>query len=136
MAYDFTCPWAEVSGHHAQLFSPPFTCNNTNPCLQKSTHNAVQYILSQRFPASKLILGIPLYARYFPGATAPGQSFQGGGEVEYRDMDLVWRRDAVVDEDCVAEWYVDSEKGFGFVSFDGVVSIRRKAEYVLERGMG
>ncbi|CAG8954996.1 hypothetical protein HYFRA_00008685 [Hymenoscyphus fraxineus] len=137
MAYDFTGSWTAVSGHHAQLFSPPSTFNTTtNPCLQKSTHTAVEYILSQRFPASKIILGIPLYARYFPGATAPGQSFEKGGEMEYRDMDVVWRRDAVVDEDCVAEWYVDSNKGFGFVSFDGVVSVRRKAEYVLERGLG
>lgn len=128
MAYDFTGSWTEVSGHQAQLFSPP---GEKHACLQKSCHAGVDYVLSKGFPAEKVLLGVPAYARYFPGATGPGQSFNGGGELDYDAIPAEWIREARVDEEYATAFYVDPEKGF--VSFDVPATVGRKARYVRER---
>lgn len=48
-------------------------------CLEpgNSCTARVQYVLSQRFPAKDLVLGIPAYARCFAGVTKLGDNFHG-----------------------------------------------------------
>lgn len=91
----------------------------------------MEYVLSQGFPAEKILLGVPAYARYFPGANGPGQAFEGGGELDYETIPEEWIRNAKVDEDYATACYIDREKGF--VSFDVPASVERKARYVKER---
>lgn len=49
MAYDFTGPWTNTSGHHAQLHS-----TSKSPT---SAQSAVSYVLNQGVHAKKLLLG-------------------------------------------------------------------------------
>jgi chitinase len=67
MGYDFAGPWTEISGHQAQLFTP---YGDGSPSLKKSCSNGVKYVLSRGFPANKLVLGIPAFARFFQARQA------------------------------------------------------------------
>jgi chitinase len=123
MGYDFAGPWSELSGHHSQLFTP----QGGHPSLKKSCSGGVEYVLSQDFPPNKLVLGIPAYARRFRGATGPGQTFQGGDEIEYKDISKEWIEKAQVDHVLGAAYHVD---GDSFVSFDIPETVRMKAQFV------
>lgn len=60
MCYDFYGPWTNRAGHHSALFAP----KGTDPSLAGSA--AMRYWReAKRFPANKLLLGIPLYVRGF-----------------------------------------------------------------------
>ncbi|MBC8143099.1 MAG: glycoside hydrolase family 18 protein [Armatimonadetes bacterium] len=60
MSYDFFGPWGNTAGHHAALFAG----KGVDPALSGTA--AIAYWRdTKRFPASKLLLGIPLYARGF-----------------------------------------------------------------------
>jgi chitinase len=122
MGYDFTGPWTELSGHHSQLFTP----QGGHPSLKKSCSGGVEYVLSQGFPSHKLVLGIPAYARRFRGATGPGQTFQGGDEIEYKDISQEWIEKAQVDRVLGAAYYID---GDSFLSFDIPETVRVKAHF-------
>lgn len=60
MCYDFYGPWTDRAGHHAALFAP----KGADAALSASA--AIRYWReTKRFPESKILLGIPLYARGF-----------------------------------------------------------------------
>lgn len=68
MAYDFFGVWTPSSGHHAQLYA----MSKNEP----SASSGVTYVMSQGFPAKKILLGIPTHGRSFLNATGPGQKFK------------------------------------------------------------
>ena len=133
MAYDFTGGWTDVCGHQAQLLPPGQNLNEVYPTLRKSCSGGVDYAISRGFPASKITVGVPAYARYFPQARGSGQPFSNAGEMEYCDMPEEWIQKADVDERCGTASYVDGEKGF--VSFDVPQTVATKARYVKARGL-
>ncbi|KAI2470544.1 glycoside hydrolase family 18 protein [Annulohypoxylon bovei var. microspora] len=137
MGYDFNGPWTGVCGHHAQLRRQAGDEQAIHPGLRHSGHGGVSYLLARGFPARKLVLGVPAYARSFAGARGVGQPFGEAAEVDYCDLPRAWIRDAVVDEDAAAASYVDSSPGGkGFVSFDVPRTVSLKAEYVRQMGLG
>lgn len=129
MAYDFAGSWSPTAGHHAQLYPG-------NPD-EPSGSAAVDYILSAGFPASKILLGVPVYGRSFFGANAAGASFNGcGGEegtFEYKELP---RHDAeeVVNTRVVGAFCTGGDGGF--VSYDNPATVKIKASYALEKGLG
>lgn len=136
MGYDFTGAWTDVSGHHAQLLPPSRNLNEVYPTLRKSCQGGVDYVLSHGFPSHKVILGVPVYARYFGQARAPGHPFKGAGEMEYCDLPDQWVRGAQVDEGVAAASFVDREGDKGFVSFDVPKTVRMKARYAKAMRLG
>ncbi|ORY68530.1 glycoside hydrolase superfamily [Pseudomassariella vexata] len=137
MAYDFVGPWTDVCGHQGQLLPPPGKLEHTHPNLRNSCHGAVEYILSRGFPATKLILGIPVYARSFEGTHGVGQPFTKAEEMDYNEMPREWIHQASIDQSAGAASFVDrSPGGKGFVSFDVPETVQRKAEYVKWMGLG
>ncbi|KAL2760940.1 glycoside hydrolase family 18 protein [Sodiomyces alcalophilus JCM 7366] len=135
MAYDLTGPWTDVAGHQAQLFPPGGDGGASYPeTCRADCNSGVDYCLENGFPLNKILLGIPAYARYFPGAPGLGHPFEDAGEIDYCDFPDEWVADAQVDHDAAAAWYDDPEKGF--VSFDSPASVRQKARYVRDRGLG
>jgi chitinase len=104
MGYDFAGRWTENSGHQAQLFTP---YGDGSPSLKKSCSNGIEYVLSRGFPANKLVLGIPAYARFFQGASGPGQPFHGGGEVDYETLPPEWVEKAQIDHTLSVPYYID-----------------------------
>lgn len=122
MAYDFTGPWTNTAGHHAQLF-----CKGQE---EASGAAAIDYIISRGFPSEKILLGVPVYGRSFLGATKPGHPYQGaGGEegtFEYKDLPRPGARE-VVDTKTVAASCVGGDGGF--VSYDNPETVTLKGEY-------
>lgn len=60
MSYDFFGSWSDTAGHHAALIA----AKGVDPALSGSAAIAYWHE-KKRFPAGKLLLGIPLYARGF-----------------------------------------------------------------------
>jgi len=104
MAYDFTGPWTDVCGHHAQLRSPALPTRHlfkkTPPpppaALRTSCDTGVEYLLQGGLSPRQVVLGVPVYARYFPGAEGTGQGFNKDavGEMDYCDVPDEWKRGA------------------------------------------
>ncbi|KAI1809145.1 glycoside hydrolase family 18 protein [Poronia punctata] len=146
MGYDFSGPWTNVAGNQAQLYTHGA---NTHARPSTSVQQGVGFLTAQGFPPRKILLGIPAYARVFYGAEAPGQSYHGVAEVEYKDIPAHYIRDARVDYILGAASYVGRLGHFqgpehttrdgaehGFFSFDVPETVRLKAEYVKQQGLG
>lgn len=57
MTYDFSGPWSDLAGHHAQLHTPKPLHNDA---ARLSCSSAVAYVLSKKVPARKVVLGTAL----------------------------------------------------------------------------
>jgi chitinase len=134
MAYDFSGPWVEECGHHAQLFSPS---NPHNEASKMSGHAAVTYAISQGVPSKKILLGIPVYGRSFIGAKYVGDKYTGSsgddGTYDYRDLVNCGVPHHTDDE--VGAAFCHHEQG-GFVSFDNVQTVKMKATYAVQNKLG
>jgi chitinase len=129
MAYDFSGSWSPRAGHHAQLFP------GSSEELSGST--AVDYVISTGFPAEKVLLGVPVYGRSFLGAGGPGHAYNGhGGEngtFEYKQLPRLGA-DEIVNTRVVAAFCTGGDGGF--VSYDNPETVKMKASYCREKGLG
>jgi len=129
MAYDFTGSWSAKAGHHAQLHSG-------NPD-EPSGSAAVDYVLSTGFPAAKILLGVPVYGRSFLGAAGPGHAYSGhGGEDEIFEYKQLPRQgtEEIVNTRVVAAFCTGGDGGF--VTYDNPETVKIKANYCREKGLG
>ncbi|KAF8469536.1 glycoside hydrolase superfamily [Kalaharituber pfeilii] len=134
MAYDFCGPWTPQSGHQAQLYTPlnPHSEHATN-----SGHKAICYLESQHVPLHKVLLGVPVYGRSFLGAHTVGQPPHGQGGEDgvflYKDLPRPGAEE-FIDEAVGAAYSVGGDGGF--VTYDNPETVRMKANYVREKGLG
>lgn len=137
MAYDYAGSWDQRTGHQANLYPDTTKAG----CTPYSTSQAVEAYLKAGVPASKLVLGMPLYGRAFCGTEGLGGRFEGTGEGSWEQG--VWDFKALpqdgareeVDEKVGASWSYDAEKRV-VVSYDTKEAVRLKADFILERGLG
>lgn len=132
MTYDFTGPWSEVSGHHAQLYA-----DRKQPGSLSIEAVINKYL--EHIPASKLVLGIPLYARSFAGSKNIGQKFKGviAGEFEegihdYKTLPLPGFQE-VTDRRLGAAYCLQASKGV--LSYDNAETVMQKAEFIKANGL-
>lgn len=134
MAYDFSGPWVKKCGHHAQLFTPhvPHSAEAAISC-----HSAVSYMVRQGVQPQKIVLGVPAYGRSFTGSKGVGHSYSGHageeGTFEYRDLPRPGSKEHV-DEQVGAAYCVGGDGGF--VTYDTPQTVRLKAKYVRQNGLG
>lgn len=143
MAYDFYGPWTHRSGHHAQLYSMASSSSSSSKGGDDSPSaaGAVAHLVSRGCPASRINLGIPVYGRSFPGVTGPGHRPKGGcaggedgtGAFEYHQLP---RRGAkeVTDKRVGAASCVGGDGGF--VSYDNPDTVKMKARFCKQKGLG
>ena len=134
MDYDFSGPWSNASGHHAQLYAPQTP--HPDPDAQ-SCQLAVDHLFSRKVDPRKIVLGIALYGRAFPGTTGVGQKFTSGdGQAvtfDYADLPRPGTQEQV--DRSLGAAYCVSDDG-GFISYDNHDTATMKAHYVLDRGLG
>ena len=131
MTYDFSGPWTNTCGHHAQLNTPtqPHSADATLSC-----RSAVVYMRSKGVPSAKIHLGIPVYGRSFLGATKIGDPYvgQGGeeGTFEYQNLPRPGAQEWV-DEQVGAAFCVGGDGGF--VTYDNPQTVQLKAQLVRQQ---
>lgn len=131
-AFDFFGHWSPRSGHHAQLY-PSSSKEDESACGA----GAVAHLVAQGFPARKILFGIPLFGRSFPGVTGPGHRFSkpsGDGALEYHQLPRKGAKE-IVDRRAGAAFCVSSGST-GFTSYDNPETVKMKASFVKKKGLG
>lgn len=134
MAYDYSGPWVNKCGHQAQLFTPhsPHSAEAAISC-----NSAVEYMKRQGVPPNKILMGVPAYGRSFTDTRGVGHAFSGQageeGTFEYRDLPRPGAEEHV-DEHVGAAYCMGGDGGF--VTYDNPHTVRMKANYVRQGGLG
>ena len=128
MCYDFYGTWSDTAGRHAPLFA----AKGTEPVFSASV--GMEYWNKKKhFPAEKLVLGIPVYARGFRtknwGDPVPNAADKNI-EAAYRTLGA-----SVTDRQAVcATW--TAENGAVLLSGDNAETARIKGEWARKQGYG
>ncbi|OJD17663.1 hypothetical protein AJ78_02254 [Emergomyces pasteurianus Ep9510] len=143
MAYDYAGSWDTVAGHQANVE----VSQSDSKATPYSTEAALDYYIGVGgVPASKMILGMPLYGREFANTDGPGAPFKGtGGSGSYEpgiwDYKVLPKPGAVEylksakDGGCGASWSYD-ESSRSMISYDTVPMVEEKTKYIIEKGLG
>lgn len=133
MAYDFSGPWEQLTGHHAQLLAPQ---QPHNAAATISAQSAISYFLAQGVPPKQLVLGVPAYGRSFLKTQGVGHAYSGqGGEegtFDYRDLPRPGTQEQV-DATIGAAYCVGGDGGF--VTYDNPTTVKMKAKFVKQQGL-
>ncbi|KAM9936290.1 hypothetical protein OXX80_004153 [Metschnikowia pulcherrima] len=133
MTYDFAgSGWSDRTGFHSNLYGP----NGDNGL---SADLVIGKYLERGVPASKLVLGMPMYGRGFkrPSAKAPGGKFKKSTDVKDDSIDFrkIDRTGEVHDTHKVAAYVYDRKRDL-LITYDSPRTIKEKAKYVLQTGLG
>jgi len=150
MAYDYHGSWEQYTGHHSALYSNPEIDLGDNSLLNQDF--SVNYWLENGAPASKLILGIPIYGQGFilanpenhglyatsyvgidPGPYTGQSGFWGYNEICEKLMQDPTGWNIVVDSYYQAPYAYRGQQWIGYVD---LTSARIKTEYAISKGLG
>lgn len=137
MTYDLRGSWTSQTGHQTNLY--PYHAKTG----KLSADQAIKHLLMQGVPAQKLVLGAAIYSRDWVGFdsldsnTVEKQAQSKGNQVtayeDVRPLLIAHPENYYWDDRAKAAYYFD---GKIFMSFDDPQSIRFKAEYVIDQGLG
>lgn len=135
MSYDLVHGFSTVSGHHTPLYS--------TPQQKESGDNAVMRLIQAGVPANKIILGAAFYARMFEvsdtsnhGLYRPAHFYHGISYSRLYDTlttvnGFVQYRDPIAN----APYAFNAQRKL-LVTYDDSLSIARKTQYVITKGLG
>ncbi|XP_043276969.1 acidic mammalian chitinase-like isoform X2 [Venturia canescens] len=147
MAYDLHGSWENHTGPNAPLYK-----GSSDSLSEKelTVDFSIRYWLSQGAPAEKLILGIPLYGQTFTlydvnengigarinGPGEPGPYTKSPGTLGYNEICEMQKKNHWVfhfDEERRVPYIYYKDQ---WVGYDNVKSVREKAGYINEMGLG
>ncbi|XP_034193394.1 putative chitinase 10 isoform X2 [Osmia lignaria lignaria] len=146
MTYDFHGQWDKKTGHVAPLYYHP-----DDDYYYFNANYSINYWISNGAPRRNIVMGMPLYGQSFTindpsagaGLNVPASAGQAGeftraaGFLAYYEIcDRIRNRGWNVVQDPEHRMGPYAFKGNQWVSFDDVESIRRKAQYVKDMGLG
>ena len=135
MTYDMRNGFTHQAGHHASLSASRGDTTNTN------TRYIVDLFHNAGVPLEKLVVGAAFYARHYTGAANINngllqEASSGIYGPDYGEITEEFRREngytEYWDEDAEAAYLWN---GSVFISFESPEAIRRKCEFVKEKGM-
>lgn len=158
MTYDFHGGFEPLVGHQAPLFANPHDSHRKLESERLNVDWVVGKFLALGVPASKLVLGVPLYSRGWDrvaggwdadgdgkpdgmfGTGGPGLAgtWGLGGQTPFFELKQLFRKrgwESFRDGYSRAPWLYNREKG-ELYTFDDRLSISEKMDYVLEKGLG
>lgn len=140
MTYDFHGSWTNRTGHHTNLHA-----SSVAPPSAPSGHAGVQRFLDAGVPAEKLVLGAAFYGRWWTGVSPadqrgrhqPYETAQGtlpydslaAHYIDQNGFTRYW-------DDAAQAPYLWNAEAQAFITYDDPASLRAKAEYVNEQGLG
>lgn len=135
MTYDMRNGFTHQAGHHASLSASRSDTSNTN------TRYIVELFHNAGVPYNKLVVGAAFYCRHYTGAANVNngllqEASAGMYGPNYDGLTEEFRRE----HNYTEYWDKDAEaaylwNGETFISFESPEAIRRKCEYVKEKGM-
>ena len=137
MAYDYAGSWDTTSGHQANLYNNP-----SNPTATKfHTDDAVKAYIAAGVPASKIILGMPIYGRSFEATAGIGQTYSGVGSGSWENG--VWDYKAlpksgatVITDSTAGATYSYDSSAKELISYDTPAMVQTKVSYLKSKGLG
>ncbi|MGY6520912.1 MAG: glycoside hydrolase family 18 protein [Mongoliitalea sp.] len=134
MTYDFTGVWASETGHHTNLNAPKSE--------MRSTQAAVRQHLEAGVPAEKLVVGVAFYGKawksVFPENNGLYQPATGWKNFSFKDIQAFIANNAyekLWDEASQAPYLWNPADSI-FFTFENEQSIKAKADFVKEMGLG
>lgn len=137
MTYDLKCGFHSLSGHHTPLYS------NRGDVFMNSCDQAMRLFHSCGVPKEKLIMGSAFYSRQWTNVPNRNNGLlqltkQGGGygpSFTVIDSELTNQNGYTRywDDEAKAPYLFNGET---FISYDDEMSMKLKAEYVLQEGYG
>jgi len=146
MTYDYHGHWDKRTGHVAPFYEHP-----DDEFYYFNVNYTINYWIESGAPASKLVLGMPLYGQAFTldkatnhGLNAPagqkgkaGQFTKAAGFLAYYEICSDIKRGGwTVVTDPEGRMGPYAYKDRQWVGYDDVATITRKSEYVREHGLG
>jgi chitinase len=127
MSYDLYNGWAQISGHHSNLYPNP-----ADP-LQFSAHTAVQEYIAAGATPDKLVIGAAFYGRSLRGVNGLYQTGLVGSNSLYSYTDiLTFPHTRYWDEHACSPYACNGDE---LITYDDPRSLALKAEYVKEQGL-
>lgn len=136
MTYDLHGGWDAYTDFNTHIYTP----SGTSPQGKSSVDAAVRAWISNGFPASKLILGVPFY-----GYAYSGTANVGGGLWQHYSKCTTVGYDTIVSKYLTDKSFENQSSssakvpylfyGSTFISFDDENSITLKAKYAVSKGL-
>lgn len=135
MSYDLVHGYSTQTGHHTPLYS--------NDIQKESTANAVDKMIAAGVPASKIIIGAAIYARFFEVADTLNNglyraaTFRYGVSYKsiYDSLDIANGYVKYFDSTAMAPFAFNAARRM-FVTYDDSVSIGKKMQYIKQKKLG
>lgn len=128
MSYDLSGAWSPLVAHHANLFGGP-----------DNVTDAVDHYVTHGVPRERLVLGMPLYGRSFAKTKGLNHKFEGTlrgcfeqGVHDLRELPFAGTTEMV---DCRQVAAYCKGPDF-FVTYDNAETLRSKAVFAKENGLG
>lgn len=125
MAYDYSGSWSNITGNQANLFRSI----NIPESTPFDTESVIAFYTSRGVSLSKIVLGIPLFGRYFNNTSGLGKPFAGSGSYSIKDLPLVGAK-MYYDWNSGSSYSYNAAQG-QLVSYDNMDVVKQKAAFIL-----